>query len=111
MAYKEVERLLRDAEGKYRESKQKKWIIFVIGLILGGLIGYYLPITIYSLATTSLSRGPIDNLLNEMFGSFKVKDALSEEVMIVSFSYNVQEPRFYSKFEARHDPPVYDVTM
>ena len=40
-----------------------------------------------------------------------VSNALANEVMIVSFSYNVQEPRFYSKLEAKSNPAVYDVSM
>jgi patatin-like phospholipase/acyl hydrolase len=46
-----------------------------------------------------------------MFGSQQVKDSIANEVMIVSFSYNEQEPRFYSKFEASQDPLVFDVSM
>ena len=68
-AYKEAERLLREAEGKYRENKQKKWVVFAIGIILGGLIGYFLPIGVFKLSTSTLLRGPIDNFLSDMFGA------------------------------------------
>ena len=33
--------ILDASEAKYRESKQKKWIVMVIGLILGGVVGYF----------------------------------------------------------------------
>jgi patatin-like phospholipase/acyl hydrolase len=46
-----------------------------------------------------------------MFGSQMVSGAIADEVMIVSFSYNVQEPRFYSKLLANSTPKVYDVSM
>lgn len=65
---KEAERILKEQEGKYRESKQKKWIIMVVGMILGGVIGYYLPVTVFALSNSVFQRGPIDSLLKEMFG-------------------------------------------
>ena len=34
-------------------------------------------------------------------GSFNVKDALSDEVFLVSYSYNYAEPRFYTKTNAK----------
>jgi len=57
---KEAERILREQEGKYRENKQKKWIIMVLGLIIGGVIGYYLPVLVFSLSNSVFERGPID---------------------------------------------------
>lgn len=60
---KEGERLLQEREGKYRESKQKKWIICVMGLILGGFLGYYIPITVYYLGNSNYNRAVIDGYL------------------------------------------------
>jgi hypothetical protein len=66
---KEAERILQESEGKYRESKQKKWIIMTLGLILGGFLGYYIPVFAFRLGNSAYQRGPIDNLLKEMFGN------------------------------------------
>jgi len=108
---KEGERMLQEFEGKYREGKQKKWIIFAIFLILGGLIGYYLPITVFYLGTSDFSRTTIDAVLKDMFGHASITEIMADETVIISYSYNAQEPRFYSKYEAQHNPEVYNVTM
>ena len=41
----------------------------VVGLIIGGLIGYFLPITVFYLANSAFKREPIDALLKDMFGN------------------------------------------
>ena len=108
---KEGERLLQEREGKYRESKQKKWIICVMGLILGGFLGYYIPITVYYLGNSNYNRAVIDGYLKQFFGHAKAHDILTDECLIVSYSYNAHEPRFYSKYEANRNPGIYNVTL
>lgn len=85
---KEGERLLVDREGKYRESKQKKWIICVIGLVLGAVLGYYIPITVYFLGNSNYNRETIDSYLKTFFGHAKVSEILTDECLIVAYSYN-----------------------
>ena len=46
-----------------------------------------------------------------MFTNTRITDMIADEAMLVAFSYNVQEPRFYSKYAADLDPKTYDVTM
>ena len=36
---------------------------------------------------------------------------LSNEVLIVSYAYNSQQPRFYSKYFAKQDPNIYDILV
>jgi len=83
----------------------------VIFLILGGVIGYYLPLTVYYMANSNYNRGTIDGILKEFFGHARIGDMLTDEALIVSYSYNAQQPRFYSKYEANRIPEIYDVTM
>jgi patatin-like phospholipase/acyl hydrolase len=46
-----------------------------------------------------------------MFGKVNIREALTEEVFIVSFEYNTQQPRVFSKFAQKIDPTNYDVTF
>ena len=59
---KEAEKLLEDAEHSYRESKQKRWIVMVIGLIIAGLLGYYITNLAYDITKSSFDRSGIDKL-------------------------------------------------
>ena len=36
---------------------------------------------------------------------------LTDEALVVSYDYNSQQPRFYSKFYAERDPKIYNVTL
>lgn len=65
---KEGERLLQEREAKYRESKQKKWIICTLGLILGGVLGYYIPTFVYYMGNSNYNREIIDGYLKSFFG-------------------------------------------
>lgn len=108
---KEAEKLLMRSLTKYKESKQKKWIIMSIFMILGALIGYFGTSTVYFLTQSKYDRTNLDALLEKYFGNIYVSEALSDEVFLVSYSYNAQEPRFYSKYYSRKQPEIYNVTM
>jgi len=36
--------------------------------------------------------------MKDMLGGYKIKDALTKELLIVAYDYNGQQPRFYSKW-------------
>jgi len=108
---KEAERILSESEIKYKESKSKKWIIMSLGLVIGALLGYYIPIGFYKLTQSSFDRSSIDNLLGQMFGQYRIEDALTDEVMAIAYSFNAQQPRFYTKFNSVNNPLVYNLTM
>ena len=65
---KEASDILEASEKRYRESKQKKWIIMVVGLILGGLLGYFGTEFAYRATKATYDRKNIDNILDSMFG-------------------------------------------
>ena len=56
-------------------------------------------------------RTNLDTLLETYFGGIYITEALTDEVFLVSYSFNAQEPRFYSKYNARKNPGVYNVTF
>lgn len=49
--------------------------------------------------------------MTELIGVYRVDEAISDEVCIVSYDYNSQTPRLYSKYYADKMPGVYKVTM
>ena len=65
---KEAERILFESEKKYRESKSKKWIIMSLGLVVGGLLGYFVPVGIYKVTRSTYDRTQIDDIINKLFG-------------------------------------------
>lgn len=70
-----------------------------------------MPNLVYKATYSVYNRAPADKLFKEYFGDLSIKDALTKDVMIVAYSYNEQEPRFYSKFFAETNPLIYDVSM
>jgi len=80
-------------------------------MIIGGLLGYFLPIFIFDVTTPDYDRSYFDKEMENMFGDVQVKDTLTNDVMLVAFSYNIQEPRFYSRYAADKDPLTYDISL
>ena len=57
------------------------------------------------------NREGIQEITLEMFGYIPLTDALTEEVMIVSYDYNNHEPHIFSKFTALNYGEDYDVLI
>jgi patatin-like phospholipase/acyl hydrolase len=55
-------------------------------------------------------RTGIETITTEMFGDAKITDALTKEVMIVSYDYASHEPRLFSKFTASNYK-LYDILI
>lgn len=47
----------------------------------------------------------------DKLGAAGIMDVLTDEILIVAYDYNSQEPRFYSKFYAEIDPYIYKVNL
>lgn len=59
-----------------------------LGLILGGLIGYFTTDLMFELTKSTYDRSFLDAKLKDYFGTHTVNDALTDEVLIVAYSYN-----------------------
>jgi len=44
-------------------------------------------------------------------GDINIKDAITKEVAIISYDYNNEQPRVFSKFAAGYAPGYYDVKI
>lgn len=60
----------------------------VVGLILGGLLGYFGTIYGYKATKATYSRKNIDSILDNMFGKYYMCDALTDELLLMSYSFN-----------------------
>ena len=49
--------------------------------------------------------------MKDYLGGARFGEALTDELLVVAYDYNSQEPRFFSKFFAKADPFIYDVPM
>lgn len=56
-------------------------------------------------------RKGLEKILEGYLGGVKFGETATDEVMIVAYDYNSQEPRFFSKYMAKKDPFIYDVTL
>ena len=105
--------MLKEAEAKYREGKQRRWIYSVLGVMFLGLFAYFAAIAVYEIDHTIYDTKKIDTILRNYTSNFDVKDALTEELFIIAYSYNAGIPRFYTKTYAS-DPNLaqdYDLSM
>ena len=92
-------------------DKNKKYFGLVLGIILGGMLSFIAYETLFIIYYAKYSRHSLDNIMKEMLGQYSFKDILSDELLVMSYNYNGQEPRFYSKYMAIQDPPIYDVKI
>lgn len=49
--------------------------------------------------------------MKNLLGNYTISQTLSDEVLLVSYEYNSQQPRFFSKYFSVKDPAIYDVPV
>jgi len=104
--------MLEDLQKFHNESKQKKWLVMVAGFIFFGVVAYVGTSFGYKLTISGYDRAMLSELLAEKFTRFKISDTPSAvEMMIVSYAYDENEPRLYSKYFAAKNKYVYDIQV
>lgn len=79
----------------------------LIGIIIFTVIGYFMTPFIYAQTHSAYDRKGIERVCDEMFGNTSLMDALTEEIMIVSYDYNERKPRIFTKYGARIRPDLF----
>jgi hypothetical protein len=102
---------LQVAETAYKRNKPKKWLVVCAFLLFGYLLGNGIPSIINKLSKASYDRASLENIMKNLLGDYYITDALSDELLIVAFDYNSQEPRFFSKYFSKEDPGIYNITI
>ena len=49
--------------------------------------------------------------MEELLGDFNIDQAITDELLVVAYDYNSQQPRFFSKYFSHEDAGVYDVPI
>lgn len=83
-------------------------VFFVAG---GVLFGHGITAVIFKLFSASYDRSSMDKIMEDLLGDFTFEDILTHELFVVSYSYNEQEPRFFSKFFQNQNPDLYKVPI
>ena len=91
---------LEMAQSKYERHRPLKWAVTLVFLIIGLLIANFLPPAINFLFGARYNRYKLEKLMYDKLGAAGINDVLTDEIIIVAYDYNSQEPRFYSKFFA-----------
>lgn len=108
---KEAQKMLEKAEMDYQKGTLKKWGVFTIGLFLGIVLGLGVPQLSSMLSTSLYDRRAIEGLMDELIGQQNISAAMFDEMLLVAYEYNSQQPRFYSKYFSKLQPGIYDIKM
>ena len=98
---------LEDARLLYQRQQPRRWVVLILFLILGGAIGYYAPTITNFLSVAMYDRKSLDQVMYEYLGGITLKQVISDEVMLVAYDYNSQQPRFYSKTFDDYDTNIF----
>lgn len=85
--------------------------MFVLFLVLGLTLSFTVPTIIFKIYSSRYNRVKLEALMEECLGAANITDAITDELLIVAYDYNSQEPRFYSKYYANLDPNIYLVPI
>lgn len=73
----------------------------VLGLLIGGLLGYILTKLSYRATVATYDRSKYDSYINSMYYQYYFDDILTDELLIISYNLNREEPRLFSKYYAK----------
>ena len=102
---------VRDIELEYSRGKFRKWACASFCLIFGALIAFPLSTAAFRANKALFSRSGLDAAYDEFVGDTLISEAITDELFIIAYDYNNQEPRFYSKKFIELDPGVYNVSI
>ena len=77
--------------------------------MLGIILGASLPRIINLLTSSLYDRVEIEGLMRELVGNRNISEAMTDELLLVAYEYNSQEPRLYSKYFSNKSEEHYDV--
>lgn len=63
------------------------------------------------LGSSKFSRKSLDKVMKGYFGQRHFPEMTTNELMVISYEYNSQEPRFFSKYMTQENPGIYNTTI
>jgi hypothetical protein len=79
---------LRKEKQNYYAKRSKRWIYCAVYAIIFGALAYSACYLLQVSTKAQFDRQILDSKLLDIMGNYNVKDALSDEVFLVSYSYN-----------------------
>ena len=83
----------------------------MVGTMIGFVVGWYLPLAINLLSNSLYGRDSLEQIMDDYLGHANIKDAMTDELLVVAYNYNHNEPRFFSKWWSHVSPGWFDVKM
>jgi patatin-like phospholipase/acyl hydrolase len=102
--------MLKEMEDILVHDYHKKWMVAIPFLIVGLAAGYYVPEKIGSLFSAKYDRSGLDTIMTEWFPDY-IENVITDEILITSYEYNFEQPRFYSKYFSEQEPGVYNISV
>lgn len=99
------------AEHEYLKFKNRKWVVAFFFAIGGSILGYWTPFFYSKMHNAAYNREGMDRVMKKYLGDFNFSKILPHELVIASYDYNQQEPRFYSKYMSWLASYSYDVEI
>lgn len=75
------------------------------------VLGIAIPKGIDRLSHANYNRASLDHIMHELLGQYSFNQALTDELLVVAYDYNSQEPRFFSKYFANMYESIYGVSI
>ena len=93
---------------EYERGANKKWYSCSVCGFVGFLLFLIFPTLTKVLDRAGLERGGLDVMAKKYYGETTIMQAIPDELLIVSYSYNEAQPRFFSKQLKHEEPGIYD---
>jgi len=91
---------------QYRERTGKKYITMLIGLFVMAPIGWFTMPLVQLLSNSLYDRTGLEEVTIQQFGTAKMTDIFTEEVMIVTYDFRNHIPVIFTKHAALNDPKM-----
>ena len=95
---KKVEEEIKTARKHWEDNQKNKYFVFGILLFIGIILGIELPSLYNILFRSKFSRESLDQFMYGKLGHYGFQNVTTQELLVVSYEYNSQEPRFFSKY-------------
>jgi len=107
---KEAIENLETQQKSIQEGKAKKWVVAFILAALIAIGSYYGVNLFYNIMKSNYDRTVFQEQLASNLGRFSISDAANgTDSMIISYAYDEQKPKFFSKYYATKNSYLYDI--
>ncbi len=70
------------------QNRPKKWVMTGVGIVLGIVLGIFLPMAFNALNSSLYKRVNLEQIMDDYLGAYHLEQALTDELLIVAYDYN-----------------------